>query len=65
MAAIDYISKDQIIMIQPALFDVSEDGTQFRQSEASMGLTALGTARGWKTMGKMYVDGKLVEPPEY
>jgi hypothetical protein len=60
MAARDHLSKEQMVHVQPALFDVHEDEDRYEVSEAVRGLTALGTHQGWRTMGKLYVDGKPV-----
>jgi len=56
------LNKSETYSVQPALFDVSQDDNRFTVSEASQGLTALGTGTGWKTMGKQYIDGEEIEP---
>jgi glutaredoxin-related protein len=61
MAAHEHISKEQMIHVQPALFDVHKDVEKYEVSEAVRGLTALGTHSDWRTMGQLYVDGKPVQ----
>lgn len=55
------LQKGDMLSIQPALFDVSKEGEKYQTSEAVRGLSALGTGSSWKTMGKMYLNGKEVE----